>query len=368
MQNPNISQEIIADGPFSTLESPTDMADKSHATKKVFYKTTGDTEYLTAKCILGYLFEKRRLLPFEQAGIDDYAEESKPHIEKILHAIRRRQAVHMILPAFPAKSPNRQKTLGPLPDLAEKHALYNLQQLCDRIKTVYLPGAKITICSDGRVFADLVRIPDQDVTGYNRCLREYANSRHKESFGFFNLEDAFGKIENYDILREELLILHGESINSLRRRCKEEKEARSMYCGITRFIFEDYCGIEPFMHQSRTSIQKIARLISYRVIQRSNAWSRLLEKEFPNAIRLSIHPQYKVSKKIGVFLGNTGNDSWLTPWHAAAVKENGEIVFRKRIEAEKNAMLAYDNGRPSHFEIPAGSGSIMPDPTERSAV
>lgn len=314
-----------------------------------------DSEYQLAMQILTCLFEKRRLLPEDENGerqtAIDFEREAEPHMDRLLRAVRKNETVNLVLPAFPAKSPNRNKTLGPLPDMAEKHALQNLQILCDKIDSIYKPGARITICSDGRVFADLICIPDEDVTAYGEYLRNYAATAHGSSFAFFNLDDAFQKTYSYDILREELLILYGESIAALYRRCKEEKEARAMYLGITRFIFEDYSGIEPFQSGSRTAIQKVSRMIAYRVIQRSNAWSRLLEDRFPDALRLSIHPQFRVSKKIGVYLGETNGDNWLTPWHSVALRRNAKITFCRRKEAEGCGMLAFDEGRPSHFEV-----------------
>ncbi|HEX5055603.1 MAG TPA: isocyanide synthase family protein [Gammaproteobacteria bacterium] len=325
--------------------------------EKVFSRPRAwqDSEHQLARRILTCLFEKRRLLAEDETDgrreTTDFEREAEPHMDRILRAIRTNRPLDLVLPAFPAKSPNRQKTLGHLPDLAEKHALQNLQTLCDDIASVYGPGAKVIICSDGRVFADLVCIPDAEVTAYGEYLRNYALTTHGDRFSFFNLDDAFQQTYSYDILREELLILYGESIASLYRRCKEEKEAKAMYLGITRFIFEDYSGIEPFCSGSRTAIQKVARLIAYRVIQRSNAWSRLLEDRFPDALRLSIHPQFRVSQKIGVYLGDTNGDGWLTPWHSVAVRHNGKISFSKRKDAEGCGMLAYDEGRPSHFEI-----------------
>lgn len=317
--------------------------------------TQRDSDHQLARRILACLFEKRRLLAEDENDARqepaDFEREAAPHMDKLLRAIRINRPLDLILPAFPAKSPNRHKTLGPLPDLAEKHALENLKTLCDDIGAIYEPGAKITVCSDGRVFADLIYIPDEDVTAYGEYLRNYAAAVHGDRFAFFNLDHAFQKNHSYDILREELLILYGESIASLYQRCKEEKEAKAMYLGITRFLFEDYSGIEPFCSGSRTAIQKVSRLIAYRVIQRSNAWSRLLEDRFPDALRLSIHPQFRVSKKIGVYLGETNGDDWLTPWHSVAVRRNGKITFCKRKDAEGCGMLAFDEGRPSHFEI-----------------
>lgn len=76
-----------------------------------------------------------------------------------MHCIEHGKPIRMVLPAFPAKSPSRDKTLSHLPDHGEELALRNLNELCKRIGQIYEPGARIVICSDGRVFADVVRIP-----------------------------------------------------------------------------------------------------------------------------------------------------------------------------------------------------------------
>jgi hypothetical protein len=58
--------------------------------------------------------------------------------------------VDACLPAFPFKSANKvYKVLGTLPDKAEELALDRLNGMCARIKTVYPPGARVTIISDG---------------------------------------------------------------------------------------------------------------------------------------------------------------------------------------------------------------------------
>lgn len=304
-----------------------------------------------AQLVLAEIFRKRRMLSGESEKEAKPKEEALPHLKNILHYINNNEPIVMILPAFPTKSPNRDKTLSHLPDFSEKYALKNLTDLCERIKKVYAPGAKVTICSDGRVFADLICVPDDQVSEYGKSLRDYAEQHHKGIIDFFDLDDIYTEVGNYDTLREELMIAYGEPLADLRQRCKDKKEASSMYKGITRFIFEDYLGIEPFKSQSRTSVQKEARIVAYRVIQRSNAWSRLLKNYYPNAVRLSIHPQYRVAEKIGVFLVES-DDCWTTPWHSVAVKEGDNVRLVPRHLAEKmpGVALVYSNGRPSHFE------------------
>ena len=73
-----------------------------------------------------------------------------PFVEEF---VKKNEAVRMVLPAFPFKSPNRKdKVLGSMPDLGEELALMHLNGLCDSITEIYEPGANITITSDGLVY------------------------------------------------------------------------------------------------------------------------------------------------------------------------------------------------------------------------
>lgn len=147
------------------------------------------------------------------------------------------------------------------------------------------------------------------------------------------------------------MIKFGEPLADLRARCKRDEASKIMYRGIIRFLVEDYSGLSDFEGRSRNSIQSAARMTAYRVIQRSNAWSRLLKENFPNAIRLSIHPQFRISEKIGVFLVDT-DDCWATTWHSVALKtgEVTKLVPRHYAEAA-NAVLVFSDGRPSHYAL-----------------
>jgi len=63
--------------------------------------------------------------------------------------------IHLILPAFPFKSPNRiEKVLGALPDMGEEIALARLDGLCSQICEVY-PQTSLSIISDGLVYNGL---------------------------------------------------------------------------------------------------------------------------------------------------------------------------------------------------------------------
>ncbi|WP_229380903.1 L-tyrosine/L-tryptophan isonitrile synthase family protein [Shewanella psychropiezotolerans] len=336
-------------------------APKSDSASK---ETVNESTAHIAHRILRLILEQRRLLPNQEPV--KFEAQIAPHLEKVQTFVDNQQPIVMVLPAFPAKSPNRNKTMSHLPDKGEFLALENLVGLCQEIENIYAPGAKVIICSDGRVFADIIHVKDEHVSDYVHELRRYAMHHYPDYFDFFNLEDVFTKIGAYDSLREEMMIEFGETLQSLRKHIKEERQASTMYLGITRFMLEDFSGIDKLSHLSRTALHKMARLTAYRVIQRSNAWSRLLQKHLPFALRLSIHPQELVSEKIGIYLISK-DDQWTTPWHAVLVKEKGQFRLMPKAEAVKRSfILVYDNGHPSHFETPPSSVTDPQTPYSRS--
>lgn len=306
-----------------------------------------------ASKILETLFKRRKLLADDMPQTAPFSAlpgaEIEMHLAKIEGMVSRQQPIHMILPAYPGKSPNRDKTLSKLPDLSEKHSLDNLSELCQEIEAIYPPGGIICICSDGYVFADLVRIADVDVLGYTGAIKDYCQQQHPGYFEFFDIKDAMPRLSSLDTMREELMVCYGESIIGLMEQVKVDKVTLSMYQGITRFLFEDFSGLVEFDGHSNTQIQKMAKQVSLRVIQRSHAWSMLLKTIYTDSLRLSIHPQCRQSEKIGIHMARA-DDCWRTPWHSVAVRKNQHISLQKRSDIDENKhRLIFNGGKPCHY-------------------
>src|SRR5947207_3061713 len=85
--------------------------------------------------------------------------------------------------------------------------------------------------------------------------------------------------------------------------------------------------------KSRTQVRNECKENTYLVMQRSDAWGRLLHDCFPGALRLSIHPQSPHAEKIGIRLGEA-SDVWITPWHGVAVECAGKFKLMRLSEAE----------------------------------
>ena len=299
-----------------------------------------------ARLILDRLLAQRRSLtkaPPSPAAI-------ALHEPMIRRALDTDAPLQLVLPAFPAKSPSAAKVLGTLPDMAESIALQRLQRLCDDLAEAHPPGVTLTLASDGHVFADVVGVEDEDVDAYGAALAKMARKLGCHSLRFLSLRDIYPDLSP-DAARQELLTRYAEPAGVLQQRLRERPALRSLSNGIHRFLAEEHQLTHPDL--SRSQVKKQTRTASLEVVRRSRAWGRLVQACFPDALRLSIHPQPDVSPKLGVHLIDTG-DAWLTPWHGVAVLDGEHFRLMKRMDAEAlGAVVVKVGRRPSHMEIPA---------------
>lgn len=321
-----------------------DAAEPSAATPGAVWSSRHEREVVSK--VLGVVMEHQRLAadaPCVSRPCDSCVE---VHRRRVMWFVTRGVPVEFVLPAFPAKSPNRSKVLGATPDMAERLSLEFLGAVCDRIRKIYRHGARIIVCSDGRVFSDLVGVGDSDVTRYQVELREMIGGIGPGSLCLFSLDDVYPGCA-HAMMRRVLMGRYGEDLEVFKRQVHAGGDPLAFYRGIIRFLVED--ADSPDYRGSRAALQRACRERAYGVIQRSKAWGKLVAQRFPDAVRLSIHPQPCGSTKLGVHLMAT-SDNWLTPWHGTAVDVGGRFVLLKRCQAEAlGAELVYVDGRPSHY-------------------
>ena len=302
-----------------------------------------------ARRILNEIFKRRRLAAGDETCLKLPCEQcfaiQLPKVRYFVHAER---PLQFILPAFPAKSPSRSKTLGPLPDRAEEIGLESLVYLCQEIQEIYRPGASIVICSDGHVFGDCVGITDTEVSDYSSHLNELIKSHGWTTVSLFDMGHIYDT-SSFDDMRQNLLVRYAMPPEELERKAASFPHQRRMVDGIHRFLFEELVDLHPEF--TRSHCRNLTRPLAYETVRRSDAWSKLLADIFPYSLRLSIHPQSAHSQKIGMLLGDC-DDIWLTPWHAAAVKigEQWKLMKVKQAVAA-GATRVYRDGRPSHLEL-----------------
>jgi pyoverdine/dityrosine biosynthesis protein Dit1 len=280
-----------------------------------------------------------------------------PHLPRVEAAIAHGRPLTFVLPAFPGKSPNPAKVLGPLPDHGEQLALEFLDALAARLAALHAPGVRFLLCSDGRVFSDVVGMRDEDVTAYQQDLSQRIAASGLRHLALFSL-DHLHEGEDFAAVRQGLMARHGAPLDALRERVRRggqgsedpaDREAHRVHCGMTRFLLED--ASHPGQTLSRNALQRACRARAYELVRRSNAWSDMLATCFPEAVRLSIHPQGCGATKLGLQLLTP--DTWMTPWHGVAVETATGVVLMKRAQAEAaGARLVLDGaGRGSHFRL-----------------
>jgi pyoverdine/dityrosine biosynthesis protein Dit1 len=299
--------------------------------------------------ILRRLFAHRRLLPDAGECAKEPCEQCFAlHLPKVRRFVMAKEPIHLLLPSFPAKSPNDKKVLGKLPDMAEELALSFLERLHNEISEIYPPGVRITICSDGRAFSDLVGVTDNDVTSYGHEIAHLVDRLGLKSLDLFSMEDVFDT-SSHDEARDQLEKHYSMPLETIHDRVQKYDHHRALFNGIQRFLFEDRIVLQS--GKSRNQVRNECKDLTYQVIQRSDSWGRLITECFPMALRLSIHPQGPHSEKIGILLGEA-DDNWLTPWHAVAVKQGTGFKLMHRSEAEQmGGRVVESGGRPSYYEI-----------------
>ncbi|SEP53104.1 L-tyrosine/L-tryptophan isonitrile synthase family protein [Amycolatopsis saalfeldensis] len=247
------------------------------------------------------------------------------------------------LPGFPCKSPNPAKVLGRLPDEGERLALRFLDGLCERVRQVHPPGARLLICSDGHVFGDLIGVPDEHIDAYAAEIRAIITRERLGNLTTFDLRDVFGELSCAE-KRRRVDELYAPALTELRAQVHSDDHMRRLYRGVTKFLFEDSAGFDG----SRSALQRSCRVRAYGVLRRSTAWGRVIAEHHPGSVRLSIHPQPIGSAKFGIRLLDAP-DLWTTPWHSCALRHrDGTVELLPRARAEQLGTVVWRNGRPDH--------------------
>lgn len=270
--------------------------------------------------------------------------------DKVNIFVTQNRQIEFILPAFPAKSANRDKTLGALPDHGEELGLINLNRVMSKINSVYKPGAKIIICSDGRVFNDVVMVNDRDVDAYLARIHFIVNKFHLTDIDFFDLGDFYCGMD-FITMRKKLTHDFAVSIEELKNHIKNDSTQQYLFNGLHRFIYEDLYGLQEHK-SSKNRVRKQAQQLAYLLIQRSHAWSALIKSLFTEGIRLSIHPHQCGGDKLAFQL-IPSSQKWATPWHNVVVKDShGNIKLMKNKEAKLLAAnIVYIDSLPSYYQI-----------------
>ncbi len=254
-----------------------------------------------------------------------------PLYENIHDKILAGSRLVFLLPAFPAKSPSPDKTIGPLPDLGEVLALSELNSICEKITALYPVGAEVVICSDGRVFSEVVSVSDENITKYSEGIKSIIDEFKLTHLSTFALDDLYPNLSN-DELRQTLMKNYAKTEAEIRLYVKNDSNWRNLFNGIHRFMMEDQAVLHP--EKTRSQLQKETKKLTYELVRRSDAWGELLSAHFKGDLRLSIHPYPLYHNKFGIKMVQSSN-KWATPWHNVTVKSGESYQLMHFSEAQK---------------------------------
>lgn len=286
-------------------------------------------------------------------------------VGKVKTQLEQGQAIRLILPAFPWKSVNKvDKVTGILPDLGEELALYRLNQMCEDIKTVYPPGGRVFIATDGLVFDDVVGIPDDDTWAYGEGLIEMARKHGLQNIRLHRVMDILGYTEGKTLdkklylslakrCREELLARYGRTEAEVRQMMKDDPDTLLTYCGFIRFLEGDL-RFSPVTAATKANsgqqYRKTVKKVAIQMMIRAESFTKLLQAHCPDYVRLSIHPS-NGSVKLSFPLIVQGNGNFpRSPWHSSlAVAADGSYSTVHSSDVRDTHDLVLRDGRGYYF-------------------
>ncbi|KAI1260985.1 Pyoverdine/dityrosine biosynthesis protein-domain-containing protein [Xylariaceae sp. FL1019] len=278
---------------------------------------------------------------------------------QVEEALNRGDPVELVLPAFPFKSSNKtKKVLGRFPDEAERLSLLHLQGLCDGIKDAAEIDSVLTIVSDGVVYNDILGVSDEEVWSYGQALREMATTLGCHSIRFARLCDLVNGQGNSTTLNEATYLEEAgryrdsiqanipDGFNAVDAIANDPNIAKT-YTGYKKFLATER---EERQGRSRSQTERENASIAKSMITRGKAFAETVKKNFPQSVRLSIHPSND-KDKISVKLLPQENAIPMTPWHGAVVRgADGSVSMAYALSVPAlTHEIVYKDGRPSYF-------------------
>jgi 2-keto-3-deoxy-L-rhamnonate aldolase RhmA/pyoverdine/dityrosine biosynthesis protein Dit1/alpha-ketoglutarate-dependent taurine dioxygenase/SAM-dependent methyltransferase len=280
----------------------------------------------------------------------------RPFLEK---AIRDKEPIRLVLPAFPFKSSNRTaKVLGADPDDAERISLLHLDGLCKALEEATKLKVDLLITSDGVMYNDLLGISDEEVWRYGEGIRRIAKEEGCSHISFNRLGavishevDSTASLDEYlrdaPGYRRQLEDLLPNGFDPAQE-IKTNHDVKLTYLGYKRFLDLEMQNAAP--DDSNLSLRDRKAITAKNMIKRGKAYAEAIRNAYPNAIRLSIHESDDVNKiSIAILPLASGNP--MTPWHGALVRAvNGDLTMSHALNVSALKYdLVYEHGKPSYF-------------------
>ncbi|RYF46495.1 MAG: hypothetical protein EOO38_14005, partial [Cytophagaceae bacterium] len=214
-------------------------------------------------------------------------------------------------------------------------------------------------------FSDLLGVPDHAVWTYGQKLRQLSKTKGYTHIEFARLKDLLGIPNIRDNMEDmaytatapsiRLALMHRfgsltwDTIND--ESCVRDDESKRLtYCGYLKFLSLDLANTFPIgPGRTKSAFKRGVEVIAKTMLKRGEAFARAVRENYPNHVRLSIHPSTGEDK---ISINVLPIQKTITPWHSAiAILVDGTVVAgqRKTFEEDANLELVYEDGQPSYF-------------------
>ncbi|KAF4268719.1 hypothetical protein LV155_005513 [Aspergillus fumigatus] len=273
-------------------------------------------------------------------------------IPTVVEQVKKREAVRMILPAFPFKSPNaRDKVLGVMPDLGEELALYHLNGLCENIGRVYEP--------------DILGVPDETVWEYGEALRRMAVEKELHHVKFIRLFELLEHpwipltsaeqaksyyLAHAQCLRRELMYRFEDRSFDADAAIRSDNDTCLTYRGYIKFLTKDLAPQMDTQYTSKKARAAHIAQIARSMIVRGKMFAAAIKANRADYVRLSIHESNGARKLSISLVPQVRGVLGYTPWHSSiAVDADGTLRAVHAEDVRETHELVYKNGQPYYF-------------------
>lgn len=156
------------------------------------------------------------------------------------------------------------------------------------------------------------------------------------------MREFFSKKSTLNTMREKLMSNFGISNEELEQRILFDTDTNMLYKGMIKFMNLDLAIRD---YSSKSQLQKESKKMAREMMFRNEAYSKMVQTEMSDHIRLSMHPSVNNGTKFSFQLIRSEH-VWTSAWHCAVVmREDGlpETIHRKDAEARGLELVSVNN-------------------------
>lgn len=220
--------------------------------------------------------------------------------------------LNFLLVGYPCKSPNTHtKVISDRVDVGELMGLVTLDHLCQQIRSVYPPGAHVSIVSDGIAYLDVLGLAPKVYETYQKSIGALIAQYFPETLslgGGVGSDVLLAKVETKEATLGAIPQVDEETLQDMEYFFQREitDEQLALLLGQKAEAMDNMLAIAK---------SKAISQIAHHVAVRSKLFGESVAELVPgygDCIRLSVHPHQDMSTKCGIGLGYHMEG---TPWH-----------------------------------------------------